>query len=109
MKTRYNKPFEQVEIKIPWDSGMDKYSGLIEFFEHKRLLVKDGNSLRYDDLSGHAHKYFRKRIPDELLDLIMNEFHQQMEKKSRNENENIEPIETDSVTENAIQETASFD
>jgi recombination protein RecA len=26
MKTRYNKPFENVEIKIPWETGMDPYS-----------------------------------------------------------------------------------
>ena len=74
MKTRYNKPFESVEIKIPWDTGMDPYSGLIDLFEKKGVLVKDGNKLRYVDKSGKEHKYFRSGITHELLDLIMNEW-----------------------------------
>lgn len=74
MKTRYNKPFETVEIKIPWDTGMDEYSGLIELFESKGVLAKDGNKLKYTDRSGKEHKYFRSAIDKNLLDLIMAEW-----------------------------------
>ena len=74
MKTRYNKPFESVEIKIPWDTGMDEYSGLIDLFEKKGLLVKEGNKLKYIDSSGKEHKYFRSGITNDLLDLIMAEW-----------------------------------
>jgi hypothetical protein len=74
MKTRYNKPFESVEIKIPWDTGMNEYSGLIEMFEKKGVLVKDGNKLKYTDKTGKEHKYFRSGVTDELLDLIMTEW-----------------------------------
>lgn len=74
MKTRYNKPFENVEIKIPWDTGMDPYSGLIELFEKKGVLAKDSTKLKYIDKSGKEHKYFRSAISDELLDLIMSEW-----------------------------------
>lgn len=74
MKTRYNKPFESVEIKIPWDTGMDAYSGLIDLFEKKGVLVKDSTKMKYTDKNGKEHKYFRSAIPDELLDLIMSEW-----------------------------------
>lgn len=74
MKTRYNKPFESVEVKIPWDTGMDPYSGLLDLFEKKNVLVKDGNKLKYVDKSGKEHKYFRSGITNELLDLIMEEW-----------------------------------
>lgn len=74
MKTRYNKPFESVEIKIPWDTGMDPYSGLIDLFERKCLLVKEGNKLKYTDSTGKEHKYFRSGISNSLLDLIMLEW-----------------------------------
>ena len=74
MKTRYNKPFENVEIKIPWETGMDPYSGLIDLFEKKGVLVKDSTKMKYVDKSGKEHKYFRSAIPDELLDLIMEEW-----------------------------------
>lgn len=74
MKTRYNKPFESVEIKIPWETGMDPYSGLIDLFEKKGVLVKDSTKMKYVDKSGKEHKYFRSAIPDSLLDLIMDEW-----------------------------------
>jgi RecA/RadA recombinase len=74
MKTRYNKPFENVEIKIPWETGMDPYSGLIDIFEKKSVLVKDGNKLKYIDKDGKDHKYFRSSIPESLLNQIMDEW-----------------------------------
>lgn len=74
MKTRYNKPFENVEIKIPWETGMDPYSGLIDLFEKKGVLVKDSTKMKYVDKSGKEHKYFRSAITNELLDLIMSEW-----------------------------------
>ena len=77
IKTRYCKPFESVEIKIPYKSGMNPYSGLIDFFEKQELLQKDGNKLKYIDLDGNEHKYFRKRIPETLLDKMIEEFEQQ--------------------------------
>lgn len=78
MKTRYAKPFEQVEVKIPYESGMDPYSGLIEFFENDGQLVKEGNKLKYIALDGSEHKYFRKQISDELLDRMMLEYPEQV-------------------------------
>jgi len=47
MKTRYNKPFESVQVKIPYNTGMSPHSGLTELFEKRGLLVKDGNRLVY--------------------------------------------------------------
>ena len=74
MKTRYNKPFETVEIKIPWESGMDPYSGLVDLFENKGVLVKDGNRLSYTLPDGSVLKYFRKqweKNEDSCLDQLM--------------------------------------
>lgn len=73
-KTRYAKPFESAQIKIPYESGMDPYSGLIEFFEKRGVFTKDGNSFIYKDRSGTVHKNMRKRITNELLDQIMLEW-----------------------------------
>ena len=53
---------------------MDEYSGLIDLFEKKGLLVKDGNKLKYIDSTGKEHKYFRSGITNDLLDLIMAEW-----------------------------------
>ena len=77
MKTRYAKPFESVQIKIPYESGMNPYSGLVDMFEHKGLLSKEGNSLKYTLTDGTVIKKFRKaweRNEDESLDKVMADF-----------------------------------
>ncbi len=60
MKTRYAKPFESVQVKIPYETGMNPYSGLVDMFEAKGLLKKDGNSLSYVTPDGEIIKQFRK-------------------------------------------------
>ena len=71
MKTRYAKPFEGVQVKIPYERGMDPYSGLVDLFEKQGLLVKDGNRLKYIDGKGEEHKEYRKNWTGEMLDMIM--------------------------------------
>ena len=77
MKTRYNKPFESVQIKIPYETGMNPYSGLVDLFEGKGLLAKEGNSLKYTLADGTVIKQFRKaweRNDDGSLDKAMADF-----------------------------------
>ena len=78
MKTRYNKPFEEVEIKIPWNTGMDPRSGLLDMFEKYELVQKSGNRLAYVDIdTGEQILKYRKewmRNEDNCLDLIMGQF-----------------------------------
>ena len=45
MKSRYSKPFEGVQIKIPYETGMDPYSGMVEMLEQKGIVEKTGNKL----------------------------------------------------------------
>ena len=71
MKTRYAKPFEGVQVKIPYESGMDPYSGLIDMFEKQELLVKQGNRLKYITSSGEEMIEFRKAWTGEKLEVIM--------------------------------------
>jgi recombination protein RecA len=75
MKTRYAKPFESVQIKIPYDSGMNPYSGLIDMLEAKGILKKEGNKLAYtSNKTGEIFKEFRKNWTDEQLSTIMDEW-----------------------------------
>jgi RecA/RadA recombinase len=71
MKTRYAKPFESVQVKIPYETGMDPYSGLVDMFEAKGILNKEGNRLKYVDLDGEVHLDYRKQWTGEKLDMIM--------------------------------------
>jgi RecA/RadA recombinase len=77
MKTRYAKPFESVQIKIPYETGMNPYSGMLDMAESMGLVRKEGNSLVYDKIDGTIIKKFRKAWEandDGCLDTIMAEF-----------------------------------
>ena len=74
MKTRYAKPFESVQVKIPYETGMNPYSGMTDLIEAKGMLKKEGNSLVYTDADGVVVKKFRKgweRNDDGCLDKVM--------------------------------------
>ena len=82
MKTRYAKPFEGVQVKIPYETGMSPYSGLTDLIEKKAMLKKEGNSLVFTTSSGEIIKKFRKaweRNDDNCLDIVMKDFGNQKE------------------------------
>ena len=88
MKTRYAKPFESVQIKIPYETGMNPYSGMLDMAESMGLVSKEGNSLVYTKLDGTIIKKFRKAWEandDGCLDTIMAEF----EAKSASKNASL--------------------
>ena len=77
MKTRYAKPFESVQVKIPYETGMNPYSGLVDLFEAKGFLQKDGNRLKYVTSDGSEIKLYRKeweRNEEGCLDTVMVDF-----------------------------------
>lgn len=78
MKTRYSKPFESIKIDIPWETGMNPYSGLFDLFEKSGSLVKEGNKYRYTSkATGEVFKFFRKEWNQpENMEIIMREFSQ---------------------------------
>lgn len=74
MKTRYAKPFETVQVKIPYTTGMDPYSGLVDMFEKVGLIEKSGNRLKYVTLAGEELLDYRKKWTGELLDKVMKDY-----------------------------------
>lgn len=79
MKTRYAKPFEDIEIQIPYETGMNPYSGMFDLLEKRELIKKEGNRYCYTDLNGEVHKYYRKewsKNANGIFDLVMLEFHE---------------------------------
>jgi len=77
MKTRYAKPFEGVQVKIPYTTGMSPHSGLVDLAEKKGILKKDGNRLAFVTSDGEILKMFRKAWEsneDGCLDKLMADF-----------------------------------
>ena len=84
MKTRYAKPFESVQVKIPYETGMNPYSGLLDLFEGQGLLTKEGNRLSYTTEDGEILKFFRKgweSNDDGCLDKVMTEYSKKSQKQ----------------------------
>ena len=71
MKTRYNKPFESVQVEIPYETGMDLYSGMFDLLDAKGLLEKQGNRYKFVMSDGEEILEFRKRWTGDLLDKVM--------------------------------------
>jgi len=105
MKTRYAKPFEGVQVKIPYETGMNPYSGLVELFEKKGLLEKQGNRLKYIDLNGEEHIDYRKQWVGEKLDLIMSEYAEKTKPVVNTEEDNVE----EALSENQIEELSTHE
>ena len=90
MKTRYAKPFEGVQVKIPYTTGMSPYSGLVDLIEKKGLLKREGNSLVFTTSEGEIIKKFRKaweKNDDGCLDTVMKDFGNQKEEVTTVEEE----------------------
>jgi len=116
MKTRYAKPFESVQVKIPYETGMNPYSGLVDLAEKAGLLEKDGNRLRYgkaDDKD--AIKMFRKAWEsneDGCLDKLMVAYANQNNKEeiSKSDIEAMEDIAVEAemtATDDTIETQAT--
>ena len=95
MKTRYTKPFEGVQVKIPYETGMSPYSGLVDMAEKAEILTREGNSLVFVTSDGETIKKFRKKWEaneDGCLDKLMIDFNKTDNVIS--EEESISTLET---------------
>ena len=97
-KTRYAKPFQKVEIKIPYDNGMDPYSGLVNMFQKAGVLTKSGNRWEYIDVdTSESTIMFEKaynRNDNGMLDHIMEQYsrHPSVKKFEESIEEEVLPV-----------------
>lgn len=62
-KSRYAKPFEKVQVYIPYTSGMNRYSGLFDLFLKKGVLVKEGTRYSFTSkATGEVMKDFKRGL-----------------------------------------------
>lgn len=76
-KSRYSKPFEKVQVYIPYEEGMDRYSGLHDLFVKKGVLVREGTRYVYTSpVTGEVVKKFKKELYNDrsTFDQIMAEW-----------------------------------
>ena len=105
MKSRYSKPFEGVQVKIPYETGMDPYSGMLEMLESKEIVEKVGNKLSYvSPVTGEEIKEFRKGWTGDKLQVIIDEWGQNPKTNVVDEDDfDVEDMEDPSVYEENIE------
>jgi len=105
MKSRYSKPFEGVQVKIPYETGMDPYSGMLEMLESKEIVEKVGNKLSYvSPVTGEEIKEFRKGWTGDKLQVIIDEWGQNPKTSIVEEDDfDVEDMEDPSVYEENIE------
>lgn len=71
LKSRVGKPFEKVEIQIPWETGLDPYSGLFALMQQEGVVtVPSSGWYQYTNTDGEVVK-FRKKEFRKHADAIM--------------------------------------
>jgi RecA/RadA recombinase len=75
-KSRYAKPFQRLKIDVPYEKGMNPYSGLFDLFLAKGVVEKDGMRYVYTSpVTGEVLKDYRKSYRSNgWLDQIMSEW-----------------------------------
>ena len=66
-KTRFTKPFQKVEVEVPYTTGMDPLSGLLEVAKQAGVIVQKGS--RYS-MDGSEDTWYSKDLGiyvDEIL------------------------------------------
>ena len=66
-KTRFTKPFQKVEVEVPYETGMDPLSGLLEVAKAAGVIVQKGS--RYS-MEGEDDTWYSRDI-EKYLDQIL--------------------------------------
>ncbi len=74
-KTRFTQPFQTVTIEVPYETGMDKYNGLLEVAKNIGVVQQKG---AWYNITGETDKWYAKNVTNEQLEYIL----QQCENKS---------------------------
>ena len=82
LKSRFTKENKAVEVKLSYESGLDRYYGLLDIAEKYNIIKKvstryelpDGTKVFGKNINEEPEKYFTKDILDQLEDVVVKEF-----------------------------------
>lgn len=67
-KTRFTKPFQSVQIEVPYETGMDPYNGLLDVAIEMGIVEKAGSMYSFDDIKVKGKEAFpADKLPDVLV------------------------------------------
>ena len=72
-KTRFTKPFQSVTIEVPYESGIDPYSGLLEAAEGVGVITCVGRSYYIKGVETESDKRQKKAMDGEWFEKVLDE------------------------------------
>lgn len=70
IKTRFAKPFQKVSIEVPYETGMNKYSGFKEACLEYGILIKKG---AYYKIVSTDDQFYWKDVNEERYNVLLND------------------------------------
>lgn len=69
LKTRFTKPFQQATIEVPYDEGMDPYTGTLDVAVSLGVVSKAGSWYTFNDEKFQSKNYdkYKERVLAELI------------------------------------------
>lgn len=68
-KNRFSKPYQQCEVKVPYDTGLDPYSGLLDYAKAVGLVEVNGAWSTFGDKKFQASTW--DSVKDEILQKLI--------------------------------------
>jgi recombination protein RecA len=104
-KTRFTKPFQTAMIEVPYDTGMDEYSGLLEAAESLGVITRAGAWYTFNGQKFQSKNF--STIQDDVLNALIEIENKPLDVKSVDAtlyegDEDAEPVEDVKATMEAI-------
>jgi recombination protein RecA len=81
-KSRFAKLGSKIEIEVPYDRGMDPYSGFLDMMEENKIITKGGAWYSYTKKDGETIKFQAKNLTEELVNEMLQDPRIQEEEKT---------------------------
>lgn len=68
-KVRFTKPFQQVELTVPYDTGLDPYDGILSAAVSLGIITKNGSWYQYKGKNFYSKDF--NTIQEEILSILI--------------------------------------
>jgi len=98
-KSRFAKPKSKTEVEVPYSSGMNKFTGVVELLEADGIVTKEGYSV-VTTVNGENLKFKENTLTDAIwAKLIQHPIIRQMEKDFDDADAEVETLLAETQTE----------
>lgn len=102
-KTRFTKPFQQCVLEVPYDAGMNKYSGILEAALSLEIVQKAGAWYSYNGKKFYESEFYEKEDFQEIRDAVLGDL---VAKEDEDLRVDIDELDEDLSEVESVNQTA---